>query len=143
MVSNSQIQHHAYQVQVFIEDTDANQIVYHPNYLKYAERARSNILHQLGITKSQLQSELNLRIVVVKAEIEFLAPAFLDDELVVTTHVLDMSNAVITMQQNISRFSTILARVLVKLAVINDQLRPVRWPKFLIDKLSNLNVRTE
>lgn len=143
MFSNSQIKHHTYRVQVFIEDTDANQIVYHPNYLKYAERARSDILHQLGVMKSHLQSEMNLRIVVAKAEIEFLSPAFLDDELIVTTHIIDMSNAVITMQQNISRFSTILARVLVKLAVINDQLKPVRWPKFLVDKLSNLKVRTE
>jgi tol-pal system-associated acyl-CoA thioesterase len=143
MFSNSQIQPHTYNVRVYIEDTDANQVVYHPNYLKYAERARSNILHQLGVKKSDLLADLNLRIVVAKAEIEFLSPAFLEDELMVTTQIVEISNAVIIMQQNISRFSTILARVLVKLAVINDQLKPVRWPKHLVDKLSNLNFRTE
>lgn len=93
--------------------------------------------------KSRLHAEQNLRIVVSKAEIEYLSPAFLDDELVVTTSLLDVSNAVISMQQEISRLSTILAKVLVKLAIINERLRPVRWPKPILEQLLILNVRTE
>lgn len=134
---------HTYRVQVYIEDTDSSQVVYHPNYLKYAERARSDLLQQKGILKSRLHAEQNLRIVVSKAEIEYLSPAFLDDELVVTTSLLDVSNAVISMQQEISRLSTILAKVLVKLAIINERLRPVRWPKPILEQLLILNVRTE
>jgi acyl-CoA thioester hydrolase len=128
---------HCYQVQVYMEDTDANQIVYHANYLKYAERARSDLLHQLGIYKSRLLSAHHLRIVVFKAEIDYLSPAFLDDELSVTTSILSVTRATVVMQQDISRFSTLLARILVKLAMINDRSKPVRWPKFLLDKLLN------
>jgi acyl-CoA thioester hydrolase len=117
--------------------------VYHPNYLKYAERARSDLLKQIGILKSRLQAEHNLRIVVFKAEIEYLSPAFLDDELMVATSIFDISKTVITMQQDISRLSTTLAKLLVKLAVINERLRPVRWPTFLVEKLTHLNFRTE
>src|SRR5688572_2373134 len=112
---------HPYRVQVYMEDTDANQIVYQANYLKYAERARSDLLHQVGIYKSCLYTESHLRIVVYKAEIDYFSPAFLDDELSIATRILEMSHATVIMQQDVLRFSTLLARVLVKLAMINDQ----------------------
>lgn len=127
---------HTYNIQVYIEDTDAYQVVYHPNYLKYAERARSDFLKAMGVLKSQLHTEHKLRIVVSKLEIEYLSPAFLDDQLVVATSLFDASKAVITLRQDISRFSTILAKVLVKLAIINEQMKPVRWPLFLQEQLS-------
>jgi len=132
-----------YKLRIYIEDTDANQVVYHPNYLKFAERARTNLLQQLGILKSHLSSELNLRFVVSKAEIDYLKPAYLDDELEITTYVQQLTGLTLTIQQEISRNTTILARVLVKLALINESARPVRLPKFLHEKLSQLMIGSE
>lgn len=132
-----------YKLRVYIEDTDANQIVYHANYLKYAERARTNLLRDFEILKSELRSTMNLRFVVFKAEIDYLKPAYLDDELEITTEINQITKTTITIEQEILRNSTILTKVLVKLALINDNAMPVRLPQHLHAKLSKLTARSE
>jgi acyl-CoA thioester hydrolase len=133
----------SYKVRVFMEDTDANQVVYHPNYLKYAERARSQLLESMGVLKSKLQSERKLRFVVYKTDVDYTSPAFLDDELQVTTVVHEVTPVTLTMQQEILRGTTLLVRLLVKLALINENLRPVRWPEFLREEFLKLTLKSE
>jgi acyl-CoA thioester hydrolase len=111
--------------------------------LKYAERARSDLLRQIGILKSQLQSDKKVRFVVYKADVDYLAPAFLDDDLDISTAIQGMTPLTLTMQQEILRGATLLTRLLVKLALINENLKPVRLPTSLREGLSKLTLRSE
>ena len=77
----------SFPVRVYIEDTDAGGIVYYVNYLKYMERARTELLRINGIAKPAILEE-GVLLVVVSAHIEYKRPAKLDDKLRVTAHIL-------------------------------------------------------
>jgi len=74
-----------YPVRVYYEDTDAVGLVYHANYLKFAERARTEMLRRLGIEQERLRAESGVSFVVRRGTLDFRAPARLDDDLVVVT----------------------------------------------------------
>lgn len=74
----------AWPVRIYWEDTDAGGIVYYANYLKFMERARTEFLRSFGVDQSRLAVEQGLAFAIVSANIEYLSPARLDDELVVT-----------------------------------------------------------
>ncbi|HLQ86735.1 MAG TPA: YbgC/FadM family acyl-CoA thioesterase [Salinisphaeraceae bacterium] len=82
-----------YAFRVFYEDTDAGGVVYHANYLRYCERARSLWLESLGLTHTRLASELGLGFVVTHADVEFKSPARLDDRLQVSVAPLRLRRA--------------------------------------------------
>lgn len=120
---------HEFSLQVYLEDTDAGGIVYHANYLKFAERARSDWLRSLGFRKKDLQEQQNLVFVVRSIEIEYLAPAVQDDWLRIETKLVDIQNTSMVMSQTIWRETTNLTKLLVKLAVLNmEQMKPMRLP---------------
>ena len=81
-----------FQVQVYYEDTDFSGFVYHANYLKYCERARSAYLRDQGVDQNAMFAE-GMTFVVCKIDCEFLRPAKFDDELVVETSIHRMSGA--------------------------------------------------
>ena len=77
---------HHLDVRVYYEDTDFSGVVYHANYLKYAERARSDFLRLAGVKHSELLAlEKPLAFVVTKMDMDFLAPARIDDDLLVSS----------------------------------------------------------
>lgn len=90
-------------VRVYWEDTDAGGIVYHANYLKYCERARSAWLSALGWQQSTLQTTLGGLFVVSDASLKFIQPARLDDELVATAAVASAGRAALEFAQHIWR----------------------------------------
>ena len=90
---------HYYVVKVFYEDTDAGQIVYHTNYLKYFERARTSLLNLLNINQINLKKNHDLFLVVRKADIKWLKPAILNDTIVIETCLKYAKNSSITIQQ--------------------------------------------
>ena len=81
---------HRYTVRVYYEDTDAAGIVYHANYLRFAERARTEALRELGIPHAELLREHNLMFVVRRIKVDYLRPARLDELLVVLTEPVSM-----------------------------------------------------
>lgn len=97
-------------VQVFYEDTDASGVVYHANYLRYFERARSVWLQQLGLTHTRLAQELDTGFVVSHADVRFRAPARLDDHLQVTVTITRMRRASVVFEQVIQRDATELVK---------------------------------
>ena len=90
---------HYYVVKVFYEDTDAGQIVYHTNYLKYFERARTSLLNLLKIDQINLKKNHDMILVVRKADVKWLKPAILNDTIVIETCLKYAKNSSITIQQ--------------------------------------------
>ena len=95
---------HHYVVKVFFEDTDAGQIVYHTNYLKYFERARTSLLNLLKIDQINLKKNHDIILVVRKADIKWLKPATLNDTLLVETCLKYAKNSSITINQLAYRY---------------------------------------
>src|SRR5699024_8244637 len=95
-------------VQVFYEDTDAGGVVYHANYLRYFERARSLWMESFGLTHSHLAQTLDIGFAVAHADVRFQAPARLDDHLQVSVAVQRMRAASIVFEQLIRRQQAVL-----------------------------------
>jgi acyl-CoA thioester hydrolase len=118
---------HLFQVRVYYEDTDAGGAVYHANYLRFAERARTEMLRGLGIQQSRLAAEDGILFVMRRCIADFLAPARLDDQLVVASRLLDLRGASIDFKQSVTREGFDLVRLQVKLACMSNG-RAARLP---------------
>lgn len=119
---------HVWPVRVYYEDTDAGGIVYHANYLRFAERARTELLRARGIDHRRLHAEHGVAFAVRECAIDYRAPARLDDALEVRTRVLRVGGAALRLEQTIWRGATVLARIEVRLGCVRADGRPGRWP---------------
>ncbi len=125
-------QAHVLSVRVYWEDTDAGGIVYYVNYLRYAERARSELLRVLGVTSQRaLADETGLVFAVRRFEADYLASARLDDVLDVETQVIAVHGAAVDMEQIVRRDRCDLVRMKVQIACVNDRGRATRLPDWL------------
>ncbi|WP_298721632.1 YbgC/FadM family acyl-CoA thioesterase [uncultured Ferrovibrio sp.] len=123
-------QAHRYALRVQWEDTDAAGIVYYANYLRFIERARSDLLLQHGIDQLGLmRGEEGIAFAVRACNIEYLKPARLHEELTVFTTITESRGASVSLQQDVWRGEEVLARALVKLACIDQKGRPTRVPR--------------
>jgi acyl-CoA thioester hydrolase len=120
---------HELVVRVYYEDTDAAGIVYHANYLRFAERGRTELLRSLGYDHGRLAGRHGLVFAVVRCEIGFDRPARLDDLLKVRTRVAAIRGARLELAQLVVREDAVVARVTVTLAVVDvATMRPGRVP---------------
>lgn len=117
-----------YPVRVFYEDTDAAGIVYYANYLKFAERARTEWLRQLGFDHIRLKRDHGLVFAVRRASADYIKPARLDDLLDVRTAVTKVAGATVEMAQDVYLGDTHLVAVQVKLACLDSAGAPMRMP---------------
>src|SRR5665811_1175160 len=92
---------HRYAVRVYYEDTDAGGVVYYANYLRFAERARTEALRELGIPHAELVERFNLMFVVRRVEVDYLRAARLDDSLVIETATLAVGGATVLLRQDV------------------------------------------
>lgn len=120
---------HVYRVRVFYEDTDAGGVVYYANYLKFAERARTEWLRDCGVSQRTMSAESGRVFAVRRVEADFLAPAHLDDELEIRTSLLDHGGARFAMGQVIGRGAEDLVRLKVLIACVNAKGRATRIPE--------------
>ena len=126
-------------IRVYYEDTDAGGLVYHANYLKFAERSRTEMLRKMKIEQNILKEKYNIQFIVQKLFIEFFIPAKLDDLLKIKSEILNIYPAKINMQQNIYHKIQLLAKIDLTLGSINTEGKPTRLPKFVLNKL-NTNI---
>ena len=122
---------HRFAIRVYYEDTDAGGIVYHSNYLKFAERARTEWLRDLGVQQRQWREETGLGFAVTRCEIDFRRSARLDDVLDVATRVLEVGGASLVAEQVIRREADEVARLRLVVACVDGHGRPARLPKNL------------
>ncbi len=120
---------HTLPLRVYYEDTDAGGVVYHANYLRFAERGRSEWLRSLGLDHRHLREEYGRQIVVRRCQVEFRRPARLDDALSVSTQLVDIKGARIHLLQRIEGPGAALVELAVELAVVDPQGRPCRLPE--------------
>jgi len=125
-----------YKIRVYWEDTDAGGVVYYANYLKFMERARTEWLRSLGFEQQVLRGSHGVVFVVRRVEIDYLAPARLDDLLVVTTQRTEMTRTCLTVAQEIVA-DNLLTRAKVQIVCIDPaSFKPVKIPEPLLEKLT-------
>lgn len=122
---------HRLPIRVYFEDTDAGGIVYHANYLKFAERARTELLRELGLDHPTLRREHGLTFAVARCTLECLIPGRLDDRLQIETEIARRGGASLTFRQQVLRASDVVARVEVRVALVDGRARPARMPAHL------------
>ncbi len=125
-----------YPVRVYWEDTDAGGVVYYANYLKFMERARTEWLRSLGFEQQVLRASHGVVFVVRRVEIDYLAPARLDDLLTVATQRTEMTRTCLTVAQDIAA-DNLLTRARVQIVCIDPaSFKPVKIPTPLLEKLT-------
>ena len=120
---------HRFAVRVYFEDTDLSGIVYHANYLRYMERARSDMLRLAGIDQRGTHEAGGGAYAVTALAIRYRAPARLDDVLVVLTRLRQIRAASVDIQQRVMRGETIVTEAEVTAALVGASGRPQRQPK--------------
>ena len=122
---------------VYWEDTDGGAIVYYANYLRFLERARTEWLRALGHSQLELAREPGILFTVVSVQIDYRAPARLDDELEITCEPHAQGPASLRFAQHIyrraqARRAQLLAEAQVRVACVEaGRLRPRRLPEFV------------
>ena len=121
---------------VYYENTDAGGIVYHGQYLNFAERGRTELLRHIGYQSSDLVKGLGVMFVARFLDINYFSPAFLDDLLDVHTSISALKNTSFTMRQTFFRqkdgISEKIAELTVTLVCVkSDTIKPVRVPEQL------------
>ncbi len=126
---------HIWPLRVYFEDTDAGQIVYYANYLKFTERARTEMLRAAGADHNAMIKDDGLMFVVKSVNIEYLQSAKLDDALEVHTSIIKIGNASLILQQNVLRDGHTLATSQVVLVAVNGNGQPCRIPASIRSKI--------
>jgi acyl-CoA thioester hydrolase len=128
----------AFPVRVYYEDTDAGGIVYYANYLKFAERARTELIRAAGVEHSALRADDGVLFTVRRCEADYIAPAKLDDLLEVESVIVEMRAASLWLDQTVRRGAEVLARLRIRLACVAGDGRPVPWPPRLRHALDTI-----
>tara|TARA_B100000676_G_scaffold8564_1_gene7841 strand:+ start:407 stop:844 length:438 start_codon:yes stop_codon:yes gene_type:complete len=120
---------HFFQIRVFYEDTDFSGIVYHANYLKFAERGRTNFLRLLGINHSELMNASEPKyFVVYKMNTKFLGSSTIDDLLEVRSNFLGIKGVRLKINQDIFNNEKKVFSADIEFALLNKDAKPLKFP---------------
>tara|TARA_Y100001935_G_scaffold75932_1_gene63355 strand:- start:414 stop:851 length:438 start_codon:yes stop_codon:yes gene_type:complete len=120
---------HFFQIRVFYEDTDFTGIVYHANYLKFAERGRTNFLRLLGINHSELMNaEEPKYFVVYKMNTKFLGSSTIDDLLEVRSNFIGVEGIRLKINQDIFNNQKKVFSADIEFALLNKDAKPLKFP---------------
>jgi acyl-CoA thioester hydrolase len=124
---------HRFALRVYFEDTDAAGIVYYANYLKFMERARSDMLRAVGVDQRAALDSGEGVYAVAEAHIKYRRPAKLDDALVVLSEITELRGASVTIHQRVMRGEEGLADATIVAAFLTPEGRPRRQPREWLD----------
>jgi acyl-CoA thioester hydrolase len=124
---------HLFPLRVYFEDTDLSGVVYHANYLRYMERARSDMLRVAGIDQRAHFEGEGAAYAIHDLQIRYAAPARLDDALVVFSTVEAVTPARVVIHQSVRRDTLLLTRGVVTAALVGPDGRPRRQPAAWLD----------
>ena len=130
------IRSHQYKMRVYYEDTDAGGIVYYANYLRFAERARAELMRDLGVESSKLMRDDGVVLAVRRCNVDYINSAVLDDSLLVETALQRVGGASIEVLQTVHRFDEELVSMKVKLGCMSLKGRATRLPILVRKKLT-------
>lgn len=119
-------------VRVYYEDTDAGGVVFYANYLKFFERARTEMLRAIGYEQDELIANEGIIFVVRSVQVDYLSPARFNEQLQVSAEVSLAKKASLTFEQVITRGDDVLCRGSVRIACLDAQtMRPKAIPETL------------
>ena len=127
---------HSIDYRVYYEDTDAGGVVFYANYLKFAERGRTELLRAADYDHRNLLKDDDILFIVRRVEADYLAPARLDDILTVKTSLKALKNASFVMNQSIFCHEVLLCSMVVTLVCVTNDIKPVRMPDGMRDRIS-------
>lgn len=135
----NQLHSFVWPVRVYYEDTDGGGVVYHANYLRFMERARTEWLRSLGFGQRELRSEMGVLFVVREARIKYLRPAVFDDALQVVSRLEHIGRSLLKFEQIIRRGDEVLTEGQVEVVCVDaDKFRPVALPPAINEKMTEL-----
>jgi acyl-CoA thioester hydrolase len=129
----------SFPVRIYFEDTDSGGVVYHSNYLKFMERARTEWLRSVGIDQHHLKYHAHIMFVVHRIDIQYKLPARFNDDLVVKSELLEIGSSKIEFRQMIYRDEKMLIDAHVDIACIDsEKFKPVRIPSTVKQTMESL-----
>ena len=129
---------HHFALRVYFEDTDGAGVVYYANYLKFMERARSDMLRAVGVDQRAAIESGEGVYVVAEANIKFRSSAKLDDDLLVLSEVRAVRAASCLIHQRVMRGGDVLADAMITAAFISPDGKPKRQPRAWVEKFERL-----
>ena len=136
---SAQVKEFNWPIRVYYEDTDAAGLVYHANYLRFMERARTEWLRELGFTHKKLNDEIKLQFVVSNINVGYKKPAFFDEQLNVYSRVASMAGSSMVFEQQINNQDNELkCQATVNIVCIDTEtFRPKRIPESIRSEFYN------
>ena len=126
-----------YTLKIYYEDTDAGGVVYYANYLKFIERARTELINELGFTLTTLLKDYDRLFLVKKIECDYIEPCKLEDRLNIQSKVLVLKNASFELEQNLLKQNKIIFRSKIVMVCVNSQGAPSKIPNELHNLMKN------
>ena len=126
-----------YTFKIYYEDTDSGGVVYYANYLKFIERARTEMINELGFTLTTLHKDYDRLFLVKKIECDYIESCSLEDTLNVQSRVLLLKNASFELEQNILKQKNIIFRSKILMVCVNSQGAPSKIPSELHSLMKN------
>jgi acyl-CoA thioester hydrolase len=126
---------HTFKIKIYHEDTDSGGVVYYANYLKFIERARTNLIQDLGFTLQSLSKDYDSHFVVKNINCDYIQSAQLEDELKIQSQFLKIKKASFQIEQNIFRENDMIFQSQVLLVNINSSGKPIKIPETLLTLL--------
>ena len=125
-----------HEVKVYYEDTDSGGVVYYSNYLKFLERARTEMIDSIGLSNKKLLEGYKTLIIVKSCNIEYLVPAKLEDKLKIYSSIESFNKASFEIIQNIKKDDNLIVKAKLKLVTVNQEGKPTKIPSVLEKKLA-------
>jgi len=129
----------SFPVRIYFEATDSGGVVYHSNYLKFMERARTEWLRSIGIDQRHLKQQDHIMFVVHRIDIQYKLPARFNDDLIVKSELIEIGSSKIEFRQMIYRNDEMLIDASVDIACIDsEKFKPVRIPSAVKQTMESL-----
>ena len=126
-----------YTFKIYYEDTDSGGVVYYANYLKFIERARTEMINELGFTLTTLLKDYDRLFLVKKIECDYIESCKLEDTLNVQSKILVLKNASFVLEQNLLKKNKIIFRSKIVMVCVNSQGAPSKIPNELHSLMKN------
>jgi len=126
-----------FNTKVYYEDTDSGGVVYYANYLKFIERARTNLIQELGYSLKSLSEQYDCHFVVKNIHCNYIQSAKLEDELIIQTKFIEIKKASFKLEQIIYREKKIIFESEVLMVNINSKGKPLKIPDPLVSAIND------
>ena len=133
---------HVFPIRVYYEDTDAAGVVYYANYLRFAERARTEFLREIGFGQAQALEEFGVVFAVRRCTADYAKPAFLDQALEMHTRIVEIAGASFGMEQTVFRDGELLVSMDLRLVCMTEAGKAARIPEPIRAKMAGYLVET-